>query len=701
MLFADIGIEMCTLYSDERPRFIIEVEGCRKETAGQIVELHRVSFLKNHFVDSAAIGTRRPSCSAIEMTDVHFSDNRCSGVCGAALSEENRLRGVRLRGNRPTDSAKHLPVLLSFPPGSQTVADGISMKDNRDVVLLRANASTVSLSNVVVSGNSLRNAKDAWQTPSCIRLENESIVEVQHSVFEKNRGLSGVVFYATRSVLSLTNCTFRENAARENGSALLAEESDLQGNGLRLIGNSATNGGGCFALESASRMNISDSTWVGNRAAHGGAADLASHSVGILTGCLFQQNSATGRGGAVNTQDASLVVRDSLFEGGSADEGGFVVVMAAELEMTSTVFRNGTATTGGAIRFKQEGNITMHNVTFAHNLATSKGGALYIYGANVTSDRLLMEANTASDGSDNSDAPLRGGAMYSETSVLHFTRSVLRGNSANYGGAIILLWCPNGTFVDVDAAQNSAFSGGAFMVFGSTGVIRNASFDGNTATLGGSITCWGSGATLNASDAAFKEGTAHRVGGFIFGNSRPRIFLQRVSMTAGTGNKGGAVWLEGGAQLWAENLWISNSRAEETGGAVSIDGPSIVSCHRCVLEDNAAGGRGGGLYFASSLPPANALHFSRSTLWNNNADYGGQPCFPDRHRDQTNGAVSRWTVLCGQQRLDELLEAGVPVSLCDASGDSSVQESSHLCWRWDVHQRHRCGSPELLRLRPE
>ena len=663
MRFADIDIEMCALHSDEKTRYIIEVEGCREELAGQVVELRRVGFSKNHLVDSAAIGTRRPSCSEIEMTDVAFSDNRCSGVCGAALSNENRLRDVGLPGNRATDSGKRLPVLLSFPPGSQTVADGITAKDNRDVVLLHANAATVSLSNTVFSGNSVKNANSELQTPTCIRLEDKSAVEVQHSVFEGNRGRSGVVFYATRSDLSLTNCTFRENTAKGSGSALLAEASNLQGDGLHLIGNSATNGGGCFALESGSRMNISDSTWVGNRAEQGGAVDLASQSVGALTGCLFQRNSATGRGGAVNTQDASLVVRDCLFEGGSADEGGFVVVASAELDMNSTVFRNGTATTGGAIRFKQEGNITMHNVTFAHNFASKMGGAMYVFGANVTSDRLLMEGNTASDGSDNIYGPVRGGGMYSESSVLHFTRSVLRGNSANYGGAIILSWRCEGTFVDVDAARNSATSGGTFMVGNAVGVLRNASFEECTATFGGSISCWGRTATLNVSDTSFMDGTAHRLGGFIWGSESARIFLRGVSMASGKGGKGGAVWLEKGTALWAKNLRISNSRAEETGGAVSIDGPSNVSCHRCVLEDNAAGEKGGALYFASASPPAKALHFRRSTVQNNIADYGGQP-HPLIARSRTDERVcvqvdcTSWSTT--PRRTARSLSSGVP-----------------------------------------
>ena len=90
------------------------------------------------------------------------------------------------------------------------------------------------------------------------------------------------------------------------------------------------------------------------------AVNLAFLSVGILTGCLFQRNSATGRAVAVNTQDASHVVQDTPFEGGSADEGGFAVVAAAELDVNSTVSRKRNDDGRRAIRFKEEVNFTMH-----------------------------------------------------------------------------------------------------------------------------------------------------------------------------------------------------------------------------------------------------------------------------------------------------------------------------------------------------
>jgi parallel beta-helix repeat protein len=158
----------------------------------------------------------------------------------------------------------------------------------------------------------------------------------------------GGMYNLNSNGLTVTNCTFSDNAASVDGGGMYNASSDPCLRNCIFSGNSAGSGGG---------MNN----------------DLSSDTT--LVDCIFIDNSANNGGGMYNASSAPCL-RNCIFNGNLADDGS-----------------------GGGIYNYENSSPTLTNCTFTGNSASTAGGGVEnYYQSNPTVTNCILWGNTAPTG---------------------------------------------------------------------------------------------------------------------------------------------------------------------------------------------------------------------------------------------------------------------------------------------------------------
>ncbi len=160
----------------------------------------------------------------------------------------------------------------------------------------------------------------------------------------------GGLYSKGSSGLVVKNCLFENNYASRAGGALYGENGSI---------------------------DITDSTFMGNESEFGGAISNGQPSPTMtIKSCIFDGNTATRSGGAINNPDADLVVEDSIFKNNEAPDGGAMRNEFGNISITNSLFHfNQADNNGGAIK-NESSDISITNCTFNQNEAVA-GGAMY------------------------------------------------------------------------------------------------------------------------------------------------------------------------------------------------------------------------------------------------------------------------------------------------------------------------------------
>ena len=308
---------------------------------------------------------------------------------------------------------------------------------------------------------------------------------------------------------SLANLVFKNNNAGEGGALMANGSQGMSSPTLRSVtfidNHATTQCGGLFAngYSGVSSPVFTNVTFTGNTSSGiGGAACFSGAQGGVsmpqITSGLFENNMGTAGGGLI--ADASNVTLINVtFRGNQATSngGGGVYLTAssgvASAKFTSVSFAGNVGYAGGGgvqLDFRAHANstATFERATFAADIASfnSFGGALFALGGTVTVSDTLFENNVASS---------LGGAIAVNTGALTVVRSAFVGNNAtNSGGAVET---EGNTTVITDTTFRDNYSavgkGGAISVQDDGTVIpgslllRNATLSGNYASVGGAL----------------------------------------------------------------------------------------------------------------------------------------------------------------------------------------------------------------------
>ena len=118
--------------------------------------------------------------------------------------------------------------------------------------------------------------------------------------------------------------------------------------------------------------------------------------------------------------------------------------------------------------------------------------------------------------------------------------------------------------------------------------------------------------------------------------------LQGLTLTGGSAENGGGVWIEGASPTLIDVV-ITGNVASANGGGVAIAGASSPAFEEVVIQDNSAAGTGGGVH----LGPAASLQITGSVIESNQALSGGGLAVSASTLDVSDSVIAGNTALFG------------------------------------------------------
>ena len=297
------------------------------------------------------------------------------------------------------------------------------------------------------------------------------------------------------SSVTITNCTFRNNATRHSGAAL----SSYSGSGSTLnnciftwnssgnmvnVGSRFTNfegGGGMYNNDSS--PTLTNCTFSENTAPIGGGM-YNYDSNPTLTNCTFSGNQALFFGGGMYNMDCNATITDCIFTANLAERrgGGGMENWISNLTLTNCTFRENFAVgSGGAMNNSANCNITLIDCLLRGNFANGSGGAMDSYGNNPTLINCTFSENSTL---------MYGGGMYNREANATLTNCIYSGNRAEKNGGGIYNSDSNPTLINCTFSGNTAANwGGGINNSNSIVGLTNCTFSGNSAEIGSALAC--------------------------------------------------------------------------------------------------------------------------------------------------------------------------------------------------------------------
>ena len=237
-----------------------------------------------------------------------------------------------------------------------------------------------------------------------------------------NRDNAGGLLANNCQSLLLSNLVFESHFGGSGGGAIGVESiTSLVMDHITVQRNIGTAGGGMFA--NSSSIELSHSKFLENRALNSGGAIWSSNSLNYsIDKCIFEGNVSTVFGGALGNSSSSPVITNSKFQFNKSDQGGAIFNRKSNggFSADRIFILDNEAVDGGAIA-AQGGLFTLQNSVVSGNLATERGGAIWLNqgGIAIVTNSTIVK----------NKALIEGGAIYSLfTSLIELINTVFYQN---------------------------------------------------------------------------------------------------------------------------------------------------------------------------------------------------------------------------------------------------------------------------------
>jgi predicted outer membrane repeat protein len=438
-------------------------------------------FFDNYGYDGGAI--HASGSMSIFIEDTSFESNRAYGYTERVIEYEydeetgEEISSTTLVWERQGQGG----ALLATGSGSITIM-GSEFVDNRSywaggALGIRTFDGTVAIDNSLFEGNrtvhSSGGAIANW-------MNGADVYELEE-------------FAELFNTLLINDCEFFGNLAQRNSGGALYAEGDYSGpirleiNATDFLYNEAGgDGGAIWAKRMYDEILIDGSTFDLNEGRSGGALGFNQQILFTGTNLDISSNSASTNGGGVYASDAVMVLLvDSKVRGNRAKTSQGGGIYAANL------------TDGYPAKFVR--------VAITDNSSVLEGGGVFVRSVeNTTIEESLLEGNEAGSNSF-------GGGLYADDSAyVKIRNSVLRSNTAHYGGGAYINDNADGSdFFNNIFLDNDARTGGGFALCNSPYTL----FYNNT-VAGNHAMFESSGAAFYNSQVDFRNNIfAHNVGG--------------------------------------------------------------------------------------------------------------------------------------------------------------------------------------------
>ncbi len=197
-------------------------------------------------------------------------------------------------------------------------------------------------------------------------------------------------FYVNNAKAVIENCIIRNNANRginsgSNANSITLTNTIIRDNNEFGV-NTNGNGAGIFLNNGTSHV-FTNCTFDNNNASGVGGAIFAQNiSAGnfIMTGTTISGNSAIGQGGGIYSNNChSVITKSTITSNTSQNVGGgfFVQGGGYSINLTNSIVADNMATSGGGIYFNSGITVNFTNCTFSGNTTSNtvsgRGGAIY------------------------------------------------------------------------------------------------------------------------------------------------------------------------------------------------------------------------------------------------------------------------------------------------------------------------------------
>lgn len=433
-----------TVILDGKGKTIFLVKG----TKARRITFERITFQNGGSKATGTAGAVTLNAALARFVDCRFLNNSVAtntggGAVRAVTGSDVTFVNTEWRGNSATNRGGALEVLFA------TVAiEGGSFIENR----------------TNLPGHSARAIGGAIYVL-------DSTLRISDVRFERNQaGWVGGAVYAfgtfaepanvPKSELTVVRSTFLENAAindpgtslslpTQGGAFHVENQTTLRLQHSQLIGNRAQLGGGIDSYRGL--VEITGSQLSGNRAVEGTAVGSG--------GGIFASSNETSLDGAINRRTSTVLITDSLLQGGiggpAAHTGGCATVGGD----ASRAYGQGGASQMGTLE-ENRARVEVRRSVFAdcdvQQLANNGGGFGGALQANLAN--LVMEDSMVVESDSRGGTAVGGGVSIVGDSVASIARTTFARNTAqNAGGALYV----GGSVINVSQCRFFANQGGA------------------------------------------------------------------------------------------------------------------------------------------------------------------------------------------------------------------------------------------------
>ena len=375
-------------------------------------------------------------------------------------------------------------------------------------------------------------------------VQNFSYVKITKSHFVNNTVEHGVLNVLSSSTLVMSDCTMSVNDPKELARAIFADSSVVYITNSNFTNNSNTAvvlknrtkvsilnctfegnsspyiSGAIYSIE-LNILNVSNTKFLKNVAAFGGAVTAYGHSKLMIRNCLFSDNAAKSQMRVDQIKTAS---------------GGAIDIAQSVLNLSQSKFKNNSADFIGGAIISAESSLLICDSMFENNIAGSSGGALVIYDQSFAT---IKDSLLTNNSVKNQATGVGGGLILDIYCTLNMSNVNFTENKAQNGGAIHASYFSKITIFNSSFGYNT---GSAISVQDDVSMkIMDCLFLKNLAFNKGGAISSGLNCVVNVTDTVFSENKATASGGAMHSASSIGVSLNNCLFTDNLAFIGGAL----------------------------------------------------------------------------------------------------------------------------------------------------------------
>ena len=446
------------------------------------------------------------SVNNIIIRDCNFTDCRASGHSGSI-----HINAASSNGNCEISDCNFINSYSGSSGGAINVRGGHDF-----------NIKNCNFYNCTGSYNG--GAIELYSRDSCVENCNFTNNTITGTVGNNPTGIGGaIVLYSGANNVTIAHCNFINNSATDPHRSGVSTSNSIAGGAIGSANNN------CLYT------NITDCTFIGNSAPHGGAIYYFSSNT-TINNCEFYNNTASLEGGAVYANAANSMVIHSTFKDNNATNGlNFYATTGNNIKFidcgfTEVFVSNDHDTSGDGLRYDNpcDWNTALDMV--------ERGGTVYLVGCitNFTDHNINKKITVKA---------------YDSTSVVNLDGLNCRAFTVT----------ANDTIISGITFKNSIISdnGGVFRWLADGGTVINCIFDNNHG-VNGSCIYLESGDVFIVENCTFTNNIADYGGAVFISNCTNQSFVLNSVFQSNTAYLGGAVYIDDNIYYYVDNSTRSN-----------------------------------------------------------------------------------------------------------------------------------------------